>query len=146
MAADILSSHDADNTSHLVDYIISMWSSTPPSAKNFLFLPDWGLSRSSFCQAVHHFLLLSDKTAIHDQAYAGWLQQFQLTQTALEVIPATPSAPSKPSTFSTASPLEPIPYNNLSFILYQEPVSNTDSTDRDSQATPPALESPALSP
>ena len=99
VAADILSSRDADNASRLVDYIISMWSSAPPSAKNFLFPPDWGLSRSSFRQAVRHFLLLSDKTAIHDQAYADWLQQFQLTQTVLEVIPATPSAPFKPSAF-----------------------------------------------
>ena len=87
VAADILSSRDADNASCLVDYIISMWSSAPPSAKNFLFPPDWGLSRSSFRQAVRHFLLLSDKTAIHDQAYADWLQQFQLTRTAPEVIP-----------------------------------------------------------
>lgn len=38
------------------------WTTPSPSAKNFLFPPDWGLSRSSFHQAVHHFLLLSDST------------------------------------------------------------------------------------
>lgn len=67
------------------------WKDDTLPAKVIKYLgPDWGLSKHTFRQAVRHFVVLSDKVGIRDQAYSNWLLA---QQQAAEPTPPTLPTP-----------------------------------------------------
>ena len=113
------------------------WKDDTLPAKVIKYLgPDWGLSKHTFRQAVRHFVVLSDKVGIRDQAYSNWLLA---QQQAAEPTPPTLPTPQKSSQFSSRAP-RTIPYNNPSFTSYWDQ-AQTDSPDKEARASP-ASQSP----
>lgn len=72
IADDVLTTADAEDASTLVNYITVKWPDAPPSAKNFLFPPDWLLNCSSFRQSVWKFLNLANIAQIQDDDFVRW--------------------------------------------------------------------------